>query len=144
MLTGLLRLQEPSKGIKYGYAGAALGKKLGFDKGTAGCYLNISSCYNSLGKLDSALLVIDTAIIYARLVGEPNRLALAYLNRADLHRQLQNFEQSLIDCDTSMVYADKANNDDRRARVFQTIGSVYFSQKLYNLSEEYNKKANAI
>jgi two-component system sensor histidine kinase UhpB len=144
ILAGTLRLTNPAEGIKYGKAGVELGKKIGFDKGVAGCYLNITACYSSAGKLDSAIIYIDTAIVYSHRAGDPNRLALAYLNRADFHMQLQNFDQSLKDCDTSLRYAEQANNDDRRARVFQTIGSVYFFQKLYNQSEEYYNKANSL
>ena len=141
ILAGTLRLSNPTEGIEYGRAGASLGKKLGFDKGTAGCYLNLSACYGSLGKLDSAIIFIDTAIVYSHKAGDPNRLALVYLNRADSYMQLQNFDQALKDCDTSLRYAEQVNSDDRRARVFQTIGSVYFYQKLYDQSAEYYNKA---
>lgn len=144
ILAGTLRLSNPTEGIQYGKAGVALGKKLGFDKGTAGCYLNITACYSSIGKVDSAIIYIDTAIIYSHKAGDPNRLALAYLNRADFYMQLQNFDQSLKDCDTSLRYAEQANNDDRRARVFQTIGSVYFYQKLYDQSAEYYNRAGIL
>jgi len=141
MLTGLIRNTDPLKAITYGKAGVALGKKLGFDKGVAGCLLNISVCYSSASLPDSAMAYIDTAIIYSLKVGEPNRLALAYLNRADQYRQLNNFSQSLKDCDTSLKYADIADNDDRRARVLQTIGSVYYQQQSYEQSAEYYEKA---
>jgi two-component system sensor histidine kinase UhpB len=144
ILAGTLRMSDPAQGIQYGKAGVALGKKLGFDKGIAGCYLNITACYSSAGKVDSAIIYIDTAIIYSHKAGDPNRLALAYLNRGDFYMQLQNFDQSLKDCDTSLRYAEQANNDDRRARVFQTIGSVYLYQKLYDQSAEYYNKANVL
>lgn len=144
MLTGLLRLTDPDSAILYGQSGVTLGKTLGFDKGIAGCYLNISACYSSLGQLDLAIQNVDSAIYYSHKAGEPNRLALAYLNRADAYMQLQKFDQSLKDCDTSLIYADLANNDDRRARVLQTIGSVYFYQKVLDRSAEYYQRANAL
>ena len=90
ILAGTL-INDPAKGIRYGKLGTVLGKKINFDKGVAGCYLNISACYSNLGKLDSALNFIDTAIYYSHRAGDPNRLALAYLNRADLYMQLQRF-----------------------------------------------------
>jgi len=144
MITGLLRLTNPAEGMRYGQTGVALGKKLGFDKGIAGCYLNISSCYNSAGKLDSALIFIDSAAIYSKKAKDPNRLSLVYLNRADYNMQLQNFDQSLRDCDTSMYYAELAGSDDRRARVLQTIGSIYFFQDNWARSMEYYDKANEL
>lgn len=144
ILAGTLRLTNPTEGIAYGKRGVELGKKLGWDKGIAGCYLNITACYSSAGKVDSAIIYIDTAIVYSHKAGDANRLALAYLNRADFHMQLQNFDQSLRDCDTSLRFAEQVNNDDRRARVFQTIGSVYFYQKLYDQSAEYYHKANTL
>ena len=144
ILAGTLRLSNPTEGLRYGKEGVALGKKLGFDKGTAGCYLNLSACYNNLGKLDSGLNYVDTAIYYSHKAGDPNRLALVYLNRADFYMQLQNFDQSLRNCDTSLKYAELANSDDRRARVLQTFGSVYFFQKLYDQSADYYNRANVL
>jgi len=140
-ITGILRYTEPEKAIGYGLTGIQLSKKLHFDKGTAGCYLNISTAYLNSYKLDTALLYLDTAIFYSHRAGDPNRTGLAYLNRADVYRQVQNFSQSLKDCDTALQFADKANNDDVRARVYQTIAAVYYRQELYAQSIAYNEKA---
>ncbi len=142
MLAGTLKDREPLKAIAYGKAGVALSLQLGWDKGTAGCLLNTSASFTAAAKLDSALVYIDSAIVYSYKAGDPNRLALAYLNRADIHMNLQNLSQSLIDCDSSLRYAEKANSDDRRARVFQTIGSVYFYQRDYGQSATYYKRAS--
>ena len=128
MLTGTVKNTDPARAIAYGKAGVELGKKLNFDKGIAGCYLNITAAYSDARKLDSALIYIDSAIFWSHRAGDPNRLALAYLNRADFHMQVRNLKQSLIDCDTALRYAEQANNNDRRARILQTIGSVYFIQ----------------
>ncbi|HOY13689.1 MAG TPA: tetratricopeptide repeat protein [Saprospiraceae bacterium] len=141
MLSGLLDLQNPKEAVSYAQAGIALSKKLGFDKGTAGCLLNCASNFNSLELLDSALVYINEAILYAQKVGDPNRLALAFLNRADIYMQKQELQKSLTDCNTALKYADEANNDDRRARILQTIGSVYFYQEQYEKALEYYEKA---
>jgi two-component system sensor histidine kinase UhpB len=143
MLTGLVKNTNPAKAIEYGKAGVALGKKLNFDKGIAGCYLNMSAAYSDALKLDSAISIIDSAIYWSHRAGDPNRLALVYLNRADFNMQLRNLKQSLIDCDTALVYAEKADNNDRRARILQTIGSVYYLQDKYPESKEYYNRANA-
>ena len=142
-ITSVLRFSEPAKAIGYGLMGLQLSKKLYFDKGTAGCYLNVSTAYSNLYKLDTALLYLDTAIFYSHKAGDPNRTGLAYLNRADVYRQLLNFSNSLKDCDTALQFADKANNDDVRARVYQTIAAVYYRQELYDQSILYNGKAIA-
>lgn len=144
MITGLLRSKNPLKAVEYGKSGVILGKKLEFDKGVAGCLLNISACYSSAGKPDSALLYINEAIVFSHKVIDPNRLALAYLNRADLYMQMQNLGQSLKDCDTSLHFAEKADNDDRRARVYQTIGSVYYMQESYEQSIKYYDNAHQL
>lgn len=141
MLTGMVRTSDPVKAIAYGKEGILLARKLQFEKGLAGCYLNLSAAYIAGYKLDSGLLYIDSAIGLARTQGEPNRLALAYLNRADIHMQLSNLNQSLKDCDTALTYAEQANNDDRRARIIQTIGSVYYTQNKYTECIPYYEKA---
>ncbi len=143
-LCGILRFTDPAQAIVYGKQGAILSKKLSFDKGAAGCYLNISTAYIYSDLLDTALLYLDTAFIYAHKSADDNRLGLAYLNRADIYRQLQNFTQSLKDCDTALTYADKVNNDDVRARINQTIGSVYYQQETYTQCIPYYNRAVAL
>jgi signal transduction histidine kinase len=141
LLARAFRFTEPDKAIVYGQQGIVLAKALQFNSGAAGCYMNVSTAYNYMDKVDTAMLYLDTALIYAHLVNDPNRLGLAYLNRGDFHRQQRNFSQSLKDCDTALMYADRANNDDVRARVNQTIGSVYYHQELYPQSISYYTKA---
>jgi two-component system, NarL family, sensor histidine kinase UhpB len=140
-ITGMLRFNNPEKAIGYGLMGIQLSKRLNFDKGTAGCYLNTSTAYLNSYKADTAVLFLDTAIFYSHKAGDPNRTGLAYLNRADAYRQIQNFSQTLKDCDTALLFANRANNDDVRARVYQTIAGVYYSQNLYGQSVAYNEKA---
>lgn len=136
-----VRFTDPAKAIEYGKEGIILSQKLGFDKGTAFCYLNISTAYSYSGSLDTSLLYLDTAMVFARKARDFQRLGLAYLNRADLYRQLLDMKQALLDCDTAIYYADKANDDDVRARVNQTFGSIYYRQELYRQSIEYSNKA---
>jgi signal transduction histidine kinase len=140
-LAATLRYTEPLEGVKYGKMGFALAKTLDFDKGIAVCYLNSSTAYIYADMLDSALLYLDTALVYAHKTGDNNRLGLSYLNRADIYRQLQNFNQSLKDCDTALSYAEKSNNDDVRARVNQTIGSIFNRQGIYPRAVVYYNKA---
>lgn len=141
LLSVNLKFTEPAEAIIYGKKGVTLSTKLGFDNGTAGCYLGVSTGYIYADKLDSALLFLDTALVFAHKAGDMNRLGLAYLNRADIYRQLQNYQQSLKDCEMALNYADKANNDDVRARVNQTFGAVYLQQELYPESIPYFNKA---
>ncbi len=140
-ITGILRYADPGKALEYGLAGIQLSKKLRFDKGTAGCYLNTSTAFLNSYKIDTAIFYLDTAIVYSHKAGDDNRTGLAYLNRADAYRQVQNFSQSLKDSDTALHFADKANNDDVRGRVYQTIAAVYYRQELYDQSIAYNEKA---
>ena len=105
--------------------GLKLGKQLKWEKCVAGCYLNTAAAFGYKGELDSAMLYIDSAIVSSKIVGDPTRLALAYLNKADYYMQMRNFKQSLINCDSAWRYAELANNNDRRARILQTIGAIF-------------------
>ncbi|RYF91266.1 MAG: tetratricopeptide repeat protein [Chitinophagaceae bacterium] len=136
-----VRFTDPQKAIQYGKQGYDLSKQLGFDKGTAACYLNVSTAYNYRGAVDTALTYLDTALSYAHKAKDYKRLGLAYLNRGDTYRQMEDFKQALLDCDTALYYADKVNDDDVRARVNQTFGSIYYHQQLYPQSVEYSNKA---
>ncbi|RYY69224.1 MAG: tetratricopeptide repeat protein [Chitinophagaceae bacterium] len=135
------RFTDPQKAIEYGKDGFTLSKNLAFHKGTAGCYLNVSTAYSYSGNLDTALLFLDTAMAFAYKARDEKRLGLAYLNRADLYRQLDNYKQALLDCDTAISFADKTNDDDVRARVSQTFAAIYYRQKLYDQSILYYDKA---
>lgn len=144
IMAGVTSNTDPAKAVEYAKSGVTLGKILGFDKGVAGCYLNGAVSYSAAGKLDSAIIFIDTAITWAVKVGEPGRISLAYLNRADYKRQLGNMKEALKDCDTSMVYAEKANRDDTKARIYQTIGSVYHAQDDFLQGISYYEKAYSL
>jgi tetratricopeptide (TPR) repeat protein len=118
MLAGIVGNSNPVEAVEYGKNGLKLGKKLKWEKGVAGCYLNVAAAFGFKGHLDSAMLYIDSAIVSSTIVGDPTRLALAYLNRADYYMQMRNFKQSLINCDSAWRYAELANNNDRRARYY--------------------------
>jgi two-component system, NarL family, sensor histidine kinase UhpB len=128
---------SPTEAIAYSKTGVQLGKKLKFDRGVASCLLNIAYCYSALGKLDSALPYIDSAIGYYRKTGSEGRIITAYLNRADYNLQLLRFNESMADCDTAMQYAEKGERGDAVGRVYQTIGSIYYKQGNYEQSKVY-------
>jgi signal transduction histidine kinase len=144
MLAGIVGNSNPIEAVQYGKAGIQLGRRLGWEKGVAGCYLNVAAAYGYNAQLDSAMLYIDSAIVSAKIVGDPTRLALVYLNRADYYMQMRNFKQSLINCDSAWRYAELADNNDRRARILQTIGAIYFYQLKYKESREYSERAAAL
>ncbi|NCU06207.1 MAG: tetratricopeptide repeat protein [Chitinophagaceae bacterium] len=144
MLAGIVGNSNPAEAIEYGKAGLKLGKQLRWEKGIAGCYLNVAAAFGFKAQLDSAMLYIDSAIVSSKIVGDPTRLALAYLNKADYYMQLRNFKQSLINCDSAWRYAELANNNDRRARILQTIGAIYFYQSKYKEAIDYNERAGQL
>lgn len=140
-LAGLSMNSDPGKGILYAKKGVTLGQKIGFDKGVAGCYLNMSTLFSSLGNQDSAFFYNDLALRYARKVGEPGRVGLVYLNRADLMMKVERFKEALVFCDSGRVYAEKAGRDDLRARAYANIGNVYYLQDNFPASRVHYQKA---
>ncbi len=131
----------PEKAIGYGKAGAALAKELHYDYGISANCMAIASGYIYADKLDSALLFLDTTLQAAHRANALRQLGLAYLNYADVFRQKQDFRRAMLYCDSSLVYADKANDDDLRARVNQTIGSMHYQQESYDQCIPFYKKA---
>ena len=63
-LAGISNAAKTREAIAFGLRGAELGKNLNWPKGIAGCYLNLGYQYNILGKLDTALFYIDSALKY--------------------------------------------------------------------------------
>jgi two-component system, NarL family, sensor histidine kinase UhpB len=133
--------KDPSKAIEYWKQGLTLSKNLNYTLGTARCLVNIATGYSYLGRYDSALIYSDSAILFAKLVGDPNRLALVYLNTGDYYRNVQNFKKALLYCDTALKYASEAANNDRMARIYDIISDVYAAQKQYVSSLSYLEKA---
>ena len=140
-LAGITSGKDHKASVSYGREGLALAKSLDYAKGQAQSYLSLSASYNAASGLDSALVYIDSAIDVAHTVDEPGLLALIYLNRADIKMQLKDLQSSMSDCSVALRYAEKANSDDVRARIFQTIGSVYYHQDKYDHCKHYYKKA---
>ncbi len=141
-LSGLAINTDPVQGIAYAWSGIELGQKINFDKGVAGCFLNMSANYNSLGKYDSSLIFNDSAVYYSKKVGEPGRIGLVYLNRADLKFSLENYKETLVLSDSAMKYAEIADRSDLKARVFHVRGNMYFSQDNYPQSRSFYQKAH--
>ena len=136
-LCGMYRNTDLEKSILFGKKGIELAEKINYDKGRAICYLNISSAYMFLNKLDSAIILVEKAIVFAKKVGEPKRLGLAYLNKADYYRQQQNITQSLKDCAIALKYAEIAKDEDVKARINQTFGAIYHHQNRYEQASTY-------
>ncbi len=141
-LSGLSVNTDPRQGIAYAWSGVRLGQRINYDKGVAGCFLNMSSNYNSLGKYDSSLIFNDSAAYYSKKVGEPGRIGLVYLNRADLKFSLESYKEGLVLCDSAMKYAEIADRSDLKARVFHVRGNMYFVQDNYPQSRSFYQKAH--
>ncbi len=137
---GLVGNTDPRKSIEYGWGGVALAKKINWDKGVAGCYLNLSNPYSNLGKYDTAILILDSALIYSKKVGEDKRTALVYINRASSYIYLGKLEKAMQDALAALPYAESSGDLDRLARVYMTLGNIYFYQKDWINAQNYYQK----
>ena len=143
-ITGSLATINPEEAIPYGENGIELARKLKWDKGLAQTFLNLSVAYSNSGKFDTTLILLDSALVYAKKVGDPKRIGLIYLNKADNQRRINNYSQALKDADFAFQFAEKAKNNDVKARVYQTIGAIYYAQEQFNSSIEYYEKAEKL
>jgi two-component system sensor histidine kinase UhpB len=133
--------QDPLRAVRYWKQGVELGKRLRYLNGLARCYINIATGYSFAGQLDSSVIYSDTAIFYAKLTGEPARLALVYLNRADNYVNLHNPKKALLYCDTALGYAEHTKDNDRLARIYHIMSDIYSRQKQYANTTLYFNKA---
>lgn len=140
-LCGATSNSNPQQSIQYGWQGVALSKKLFWDKGTAGCMLNVSIAYSNLGKYDSAVLILDTALVYAKKVGEEKRIALIYINQASAYIYMGKLDDAMQVALNAVPYAEKSGDADRQARVNMTIGNIYFYQEKWKNAESYYAKS---
>ena len=141
MLAALATEHNVAAAIEYAKKGVAVAKKLGYNRGTASCYLSIAYCYGISGNLRSALTYNDSAITWYTKVDKPLVIGFCYNNRADYNMQLGNLKQALADCDIAFMYAEKNNRPAMRASVYKTYGNIYYQQKNYDQSMLYYEKA---
>ncbi len=132
---------DASAAINYAKKGIALGKKVNYMGGVAGCMFTVSYLYGLAGNLKSALHYIDTAIGWYLKVGKPDRLAMCYQTRADYKMQSGWLKASLLDCDTAIAYSEKAGKPGPRASAYKAIGNIYYLQSKYDQSKMYYEKA---
>lgn len=139
-LCGTLGNIEPREGIRYGWMGVALGKKIHWDKGVAGCYLNLGAAFNNIGSFDTAIAIYDTALVYSKRVGEPKRTALIYINIAAVHIYTGKLEKAMQSALAAKPFAEASGDLDRIARVDMTIGNIYYYQNRWLDAYPYYKK----
>lgn len=133
--------QNPPEAIPWFRQAITLAQKLNFSPGLERSYSATSTAYAFTGKFDSAVLYIDTAIQYAKIVGDVSRLALVYLNKADGLQNLSNYSAALKYCDTALIFAEQSGNKDRLARIYDIMSDVYRTQKQYPLALSHLDKA---
>ena len=140
-LCGATSNSNPQQSIDFGWRGVGLSKKLSWDKGTAGCLLNLSIAYSNLGKYDSSVLILDTALVYAKKVGEEKRISLIYINMASAYIYMGKLDNAMQVALNAVPYAEKSGDLDRQARVNMTIGNIYFYQEKWKNAENYYAKS---
>lgn len=123
--------KDPLMAIGYWKQGVALSKKLNYTVGLARNLINIGTGFAFLSKFDSSLVYAESAIVYCKIINDPERLALVYLNISDNYSGLGIYKKALLYADTARGYAEKTTNTDRLARIYSIIGSIYDDQKQY-------------
>lgn len=144
--------QDAHKAIGYWQQGITLARKLDFTLGLARTFINIGTGYSFISKYDSAIVFYDSAIVYSKIINDPERLALAYLNKGDAYRNLGDLKPALLNCDTARQYAEKTTNTDRQARIYTIISNIYIDQGrfsdalpfIYKAVDLYKKDENNI
>jgi signal transduction histidine kinase len=136
--------QDPGKAIGYWQQGVTLSRKLNYVTGLSRTFINIGAGYSYLGSFDSAIVFYDSAIIYCKMINDPEKLALVYLNKGDAYRGLGDLRAALLNCDTARTYAEKTTNTDRQARIYTIISSIYIDQKQFANALPFLNKAIAL
>lgn len=138
-----LLYSDPMGALPYFIKGARLAIQLKFDAGAERNYGAAALSYSFATRYDSSLIYADSALIYAKRVKDPSRLALLFLNRGDVYSNMQRFSEALRDCDTALVYAEKSGNLERTGRIYSVMATVYEFQDRYEEALPYVEKAYA-
>jgi len=136
--------QEPRTAIRYWMQGVELSRQLNYVTGLARNFINIGTGYAYLSRLDSSIIFYDSAIVYCKIIGNPERLALVYLNKGDQYRGLGDFRAALLYCDTARSYAERTTNTDRQARIYSIISNIYSAQHQFGNALNFLGKAAAL
>ncbi|WP_343790435.1 sensor histidine kinase [Wandonia haliotis] len=90
-------------------------ENLGFPQGIGVTLLNLSNSYSELGKKDTALLYIDSAIHIFEMTGDYPFLPKAYFLKGSVTRSLGNYNEALGYVETGLEYADKVGSKQDEA-----------------------------
>ncbi len=134
-------ITDPRTGMHYVNLAISLSKKLDYDKGTANCFNSLGRFLAGLGKYDSSILKLDTAIQYALKSGDANTIALCYVGRANSYVYNSQLEKAQADCMSAIPFAERSGNIDRQARVQMTLGNILYYQLKFESAIGYYEKS---
>jgi two-component system, NarL family, sensor histidine kinase UhpB len=123
--------EQPAEAIPHFQKGIEIAKKSAFYPGLERGFTSLSLAHSLTSRYDSALVYIDTAIQYARITGNKERIALCYLNKADVLTNLQDLGGAVKYCDSAMIFAEAGGYRAGQARIYSVLSDIYAAQGNY-------------
>jgi serine phosphatase RsbU (regulator of sigma subunit) len=115
-------------------------KKIHYSYGYAKSYINLARYYTLKGQNDSALLVIPTAIKYARSSKDTALIASAYLFHARSLSLASKYQPALEQCLLAQRFVENTKDYKLRVKVLHDLGYVYGNTGLHQQSIGYYQK----
>lgn len=143
-LTNRVHLNDPSKYITYIQQGIELSKKVEDYDHLGGFYMHYSKYLAQSNSIDSALNIIETAILLKPKTKKlQNRIALD-ITHAQLLEQKGDFSNATKKYLIALKIAEKEQYTDGLVGCYNGLSGVFLSQKMYDKAIEYNKKCAGV
>lgn len=122
-LSKATRYEDPNKAIDYCNESIALAKKIGFQKGLAEAYYQMSYAYSAKNDgLDSATYFVNEAIEIAEKNKDYSLLSGCYSQLSTLHKSLDDKTNAAF---KAVEYADKSDNKIQKISALHNLGLTF-------------------
>ena len=135
---------SPDSGIVFGQKALNLATTLGWEKGQANAYSDLSTCYNAKSNTAIALEYNRKALLLFEKLKHARGIAAIMVNNALIYHAMSDYSKALPEYLGSLRIFDSLKDNSNRAIVLENIGTLYLEQNEFNKTLDYYQQAQKI
>ena len=135
----LYYVSKMNDGISYLKEGLSIAQKLNWEKGIAGCYLNLGNFVGDTGNIVQARVYFEKSLEINRKLNDKMSIATLLNNLGRGYQFESDFSNAVSYFFEALKMAKEMKNRERIALIGTNITATYILQKNYTKAEEYAK-----
>lgn len=135
---------NPDSGIVFGQKALDLATALGWQKGQANAYSDLSTCYNAKSNTAAALEYNRKALQLFEKLKHARGVAAIMVNNALIYHSMSDYSKALTAYLGSLRIFDSLKDNSSRAIVLENIGTLYLEQNDFDKTLHYYQQAQKI